>query len=45
MQAYPNGTVVNTTMDALLGALAGHWRALSPRHYLADYGGAPNLLE
>lgn len=30
---------------AVLGKLANHWRYLNTTDYLADYGGAPNLLE
>ena len=45
---WPNGTYTNTTVYDTAVALATHWKsnpAYNVSMYLADYGGAPNLLE
>jgi hypothetical protein len=44
-QHFSNGTAVNVTVHDLLGTLANHWRDMNVSGFLADYGGAPNLLE
>ena len=41
----PNGTEVRATLYELTLSLVTHWRALNASGGLADYGGAPNLLE
>lgn len=41
-----NGTVVSeASFFEVLASLANHWRSMNASEGLADYGGAPNLLE
>jgi hypothetical protein len=42
---YANGTVAHPTLYSIALAMATHWRDMNASGCLADYGGAPNLLE